>query len=101
MVSAGLDTVPGNIIMGLAYLSTPHGQDIQAKALREIQEVYPDGDAWEKCLLERKGTLYHRSRKRDFEILDRDSHLFAQDMYQGYPIRRHRNSCWKYILHGE
>ncbi|KAH8680757.1 cytochrome P450 [Xylariales sp. PMI_506] len=54
MVSAGLDTVPGNLIMGLAYLSTPHGQEIQDKALKEIQEVYPDGEAWEKCLVEEK-----------------------------------------------
>lgn len=54
MVSAGLDTVPGNIIMGMAYLSTEHGQSIQAKALEAIQEVYPNGDAWEKCLVEEK-----------------------------------------------
>ncbi|KAH6646594.1 cytochrome P450 [Truncatella angustata] len=54
MVSAGLDTVPGNLIMGLAYLSTADGQDIQARALKEIEEVYPNGDAWEKCLVEEK-----------------------------------------------
>ncbi|CAI4217752.1 unnamed protein product [Parascedosporium putredinis] len=54
MVSAGLDTVPGNLIMGLAYLSTDHGQEIQEKALQQIQEVYPNGDAWEKCLEEEK-----------------------------------------------
>lgn len=54
MVSAGLDTLPGNITMGLAYLSTPHGQQIQAKALAAIEEAYPDGDAWEKCLVEEK-----------------------------------------------
>ncbi|KXJ89030.1 cytochrome P450 CYP504A6 [Microdochium bolleyi] len=54
MVSAGLDTVPGNIVMGMGYLSTPHGQEIQDKALREIMEVYPDGDAWERCLDEEK-----------------------------------------------
>ncbi|EGR46923.1 uncharacterized protein TRIREDRAFT_4726 [Trichoderma reesei QM6a] len=54
MVSAGLDTVPGNIIMGMAYLSTEHGQSIQAKALEAIQQAYPNGDAWEKCLVEEK-----------------------------------------------
>lgn len=54
MVSAGLDTVPGNIIMGMAYLSTKEGQAIQAKALQAIQEVYPGGDSWEKCLVEEK-----------------------------------------------
>jgi phenylacetate 2-hydroxylase len=54
MVSAGLDTVPGNLIMGLAYLSTRQGQAVQAKALKAIEEVYPDGDAWERCLVEEK-----------------------------------------------
>lgn len=54
MVSAGLDTVPGNLIMGLAYLSSPHGQAIQARAHAEIVQIYPDGDAWEKCLVEEK-----------------------------------------------
>jgi phenylacetate 2-hydroxylase len=54
MVSAGLDTVPGNLIMGMAFLSTEQGQAVQAKALRAIEEVYPDGDAWQKCLVEEK-----------------------------------------------
>ena len=54
MVSAGLDTVPGNLIMGIAYLSSAHGQEIQRRAYDEILRVYPDGDAWEKCLLEEK-----------------------------------------------
>ncbi|KAF4454203.1 phenylacetate 2-hydroxylase [Fusarium austroafricanum] len=54
MVSAGLDTVPGNLIMGIAYLGTEHGQKIQAKALKEIEQVYPNGEAWERCLVEEK-----------------------------------------------
>ena len=54
MVSAGLDTVPGNLIMCLAYLASPQGKEIQERALKEIQEVYPDGDSWEKCLVEEK-----------------------------------------------
>jgi phenylacetate 2-hydroxylase len=54
MVSAGLDTVPVNLVLGLAYLSTTDGQRIQAKALKEIEEVYPNGDSWEKCLVEEK-----------------------------------------------
>jgi len=54
MVSAGLDTVPGNLIMGLAYLSSPHGQEIQKTAHAAITSVYPDGDAWERCTHEEK-----------------------------------------------
>lgn len=54
MVSAGLDTVPGNLIMGIAYLASEEGQKIQQKAYDEIMQVYPDGDAWEKCLVEEK-----------------------------------------------
>ncbi|KAJ6167142.1 hypothetical protein N7470_002589 [Penicillium chermesinum] len=54
MVSAGLDTVPGNLIMGIAYLASEDGQRIQKKAYDEIMAVYPDGDAWEKCLVEEK-----------------------------------------------
>ena len=54
MVSAGLDTVPGNLIMAMAYLSSPHGQEIQERAYNDIMRVYPDGDAWEKCLTEER-----------------------------------------------
>lgn len=54
MVSAGLDTVPGNLIMAIGYLSSPHGQEIQERAYQEIAHVYPDGEAWEKCLVEEK-----------------------------------------------
>lgn len=54
MVSAGLDTVPGNLIMCIAYLSSPHGQDIQARALKEINDAYPNNDSWYKCLVEEK-----------------------------------------------
>lgn len=55
MVSAGIDTVPGNLIMGLGYLASQEGQEIQKKAYDEIMKVYPeDGDAWVKCLHEEK-----------------------------------------------
>ncbi|KAL1962251.1 hypothetical protein VTN77DRAFT_9841 [Rasamsonia byssochlamydoides] len=54
MVSAGLDTVPGNLVMGLAYLASEDGQRIQKKAYEEIMKVYPNNDAWEKCLVEEK-----------------------------------------------
>ncbi|KAH7054639.1 cytochrome P450 phenylacetate 2-hydroxylase [Macrophomina phaseolina] len=54
MVSAGLDTVPGNLIMGIASLTSPAGQRIQARAYAEIMRAYPDGDAWSRCLVEEK-----------------------------------------------
>ena len=54
MVSAGIDTIPGNLIMGMASLATPEGRAIQEKALKAIHDVYPDGDAWEACLREEK-----------------------------------------------
>jgi phenylacetate 2-hydroxylase len=54
MVSAGLDTVPGNLIMGIAHLSSANGQEIQKRAYEEIMKVYPEGDAWERCLTEEK-----------------------------------------------
>jgi phenylacetate 2-hydroxylase len=54
MVSAGLDTIPANIIFGIGYLSSPHGQQIQERAYQEIQDIYPEGDAWEKCLVEER-----------------------------------------------
>ncbi|PYH32224.1 cytochrome P450 [Aspergillus neoniger CBS 115656] len=54
MVSAGLDTVPGNLVMGIAYLASEDGQRIQQKAYDEIMKVYPNGEAWEKCLVEEK-----------------------------------------------
>jgi phenylacetate 2-hydroxylase len=72
MVSAGLDTVPGNLIMGIAYLSSFHGQDIQQRAYDEIMKVYPDGDAWEKCLVEEKVpyvTAFVREVLRFFTVI--------------------------------
>ncbi len=54
MVGGGLDTVSASIILGIGYLSSPHGQEIQERAYAEIQNVYPDGDAWEKCLFEER-----------------------------------------------
>ena len=38
--------------MGIAYLSSPHGQKIQERAYSEIMAIYPNGDAWEQCLTE-------------------------------------------------
>jgi hypothetical protein len=72
MVSAGLDTVPGNLIMGIAYLSSEHGQEIQKRAYEEIMKVYPNGEAWEKGLLEEKVpyvTAFVREVLRFFTVI--------------------------------
>lgn len=72
MVSAGLDTVPGNLIMGIAYLSSSHGQEIQARAYSEILKVYPEGDAWSRCLVEEKVpyvTAFVREVLRFFTVI--------------------------------
>lgn len=54
MVAAGLDTLPGNINMTIAYLSSAHGQEIQATMHDEIIKSYPGEDPWHACLLEEK-----------------------------------------------
>ncbi|GME26757.1 hypothetical protein GTA08_BOTSDO13842 [Neofusicoccum parvum] len=54
MVAAGLDTLPGNINMTIAYLSSQHGQEIQRRAYEEIIKSYPDEDPWHMCLVEEK-----------------------------------------------
>lgn len=72
MVSAGLDTVPATLIMGLGYLSSPHGQQIQQKAFDEITKVYPEGDVWGKCLLEEKipyVTALYKETLRFFTVI--------------------------------
>jgi phenylacetate 2-hydroxylase len=72
MVSAGLDTVPGNLIMGIAYLSSSHGQEIQTRAFSEIQKVYPNGEAWSACVHEEKVpyvTAFVREVLRFFTVI--------------------------------
>jgi phenylacetate 2-hydroxylase len=54
MVAGGLDTLPSTIIMTMGFLSSSSGQEIQKRALEDIMRTYPDGDAWERCLLEEK-----------------------------------------------
>ncbi|CAF1220811.1 unnamed protein product [Adineta steineri] len=54
MIGGSLDTAPPTIIFGIGYLSSAHGQEIQQRAYEEIHDVYPDGDAWEKCLVEER-----------------------------------------------
>ncbi|PHH81636.1 hypothetical protein CDD83_3530 [Cordyceps sp. RAO-2017] len=55
MVSGGLDNIPSALIMGMAVLATAEGgKEVQAKAHEAIMQVYPDGDAWDRCLREEK-----------------------------------------------
>ena len=54
MVAAGLDTLPGNINMTIAYLSSPHGQEIQDRLYDEIIKSYPNEDPWDACLIEER-----------------------------------------------
>ncbi|KAE8386177.1 cytochrome P450 [Aspergillus alliaceus] len=50
MVAAGLDTLPGNINMTIAYFSSPHGQEIQERLHKEIIAAYPNEDPWHAVL---------------------------------------------------
>jgi phenylacetate 2-hydroxylase len=55
MVSAGLDTVPANLIQGLAYLATSHGQQLQDIAFKELVYTYGSpSEAWAAVLKEEK-----------------------------------------------
>lgn len=54
MVAAGLDTLPGNINMTIAYLSSQHGQEIQDRAYEEIMKAHNGEDPWDECLNEEK-----------------------------------------------
>jgi len=40
MIAAGLDTLPGNISLTEAYLSSPHGHEIQGGAYEELISVH-------------------------------------------------------------
>ncbi|KAL7947661.1 putative cytochrome P450 phenylacetate 2-hydroxylase [Trichoderma barbatum] len=52
MVAAGLDTLPGNINLMIAYLSPFHGQEVQEHMYKEIIRLYPNEDPWDACLIE-------------------------------------------------
>lgn len=60
MVAAGLDTLPGNINMTIAYLSSEHGQAIQKKLHEELVKAHAGEDPWHECLAEEKSE-YMRS----------------------------------------
>jgi hypothetical protein len=46
--------LPGNINLTLGYLSSAHGQEVQARLYDEIIKSYPDEDPWHACLVEEK-----------------------------------------------
>ena len=53
MVAAGLDTLPGNINMTIAYLSSTHGQSIQQAAYTAIIAAYSTSGTtspWHACV---------------------------------------------------
>jgi len=54
MIAGGLDTTPACILLGTGILTGPQGKGLQERMLEEINRVYPDGNAWEKCLEEEK-----------------------------------------------
>ncbi|KAL4808580.1 cytochrome P450 [Aspergillus unguis] len=54
MIAGGLDTTPACILLGVGILSGPKGQEMQREMLDEISQVYPEGNAWQKCLEEEK-----------------------------------------------
>lgn len=54
MVAAGLDTLPGNINMTIAYLSSPHGQDLQKRLHADIIKSHQGKDPWNAVLVEEK-----------------------------------------------
>lgn len=54
MIAGGLDTTPACILLGIGILSGPQGDSLQKRLLDDIHKIYPDGNAWEKCLEEEK-----------------------------------------------
>ena len=54
MIAGGLDTTPACVLLGTAILSGPQGASLQNRMLEEINSIHPDGNAWEKCLVEEK-----------------------------------------------
>jgi phenylacetate 2-hydroxylase len=54
MIAGGLDTTPACILLGVAVLSGPQGHYLQQRMLDEINQVYPEGNAWHKCLEEER-----------------------------------------------
>lgn len=54
MIAAGLDTLPATLSLGVAYLSSPQGQFIQAQAYEAMSAVYPGANVWHQCVHEEK-----------------------------------------------
>ncbi|GAM88147.1 hypothetical protein ANO11243_061780 [Dothideomycetidae sp. 11243] len=54
MIAGGLDTTPACLWLGLAMLTGAKGRQMQQRLLSDINNTYPDGDAWEACLNDEK-----------------------------------------------
>ncbi|KAI1073893.1 cytochrome P450 [Whalleya microplaca] len=53
-IGASVLSVPGNLIMAIAWLSSVAGQTTQQHIWEDIQANYPNGDAWERVVYEEK-----------------------------------------------
>jgi hypothetical protein len=69
MVAAGLDTLPGNINMTIAYLSSEHGQVLQERAYEDIMKSYAGEDPWHGCLVEEKSEFMQAFVKVHFQLV--------------------------------
>lgn len=55
LVSGGFETLSTTGLAGLGYLSSPQGQEIQARAFKDIMKVYSSPEqAWSDCLQEER-----------------------------------------------
>ncbi|KAI5790308.1 cytochrome P450 [Geopyxis carbonaria] len=55
LLSAGLDTIPTNLIQGVAFLASSQGQEIQNKLLEDLMNTYETFDnAWDSIISEDK-----------------------------------------------
>ena len=100
MVSAGIDTVPGNMIMALGFLASPEGAAVQKKAYEEIMAVYPTpGEAWEKCLHEEKVPYITALVKEILRFWTVIPYLSPQNEHQRYHVQRRGDPCRDNILH--
>lgn len=121
MVAAGLDTLPGNINMTIAYLSSAHGQEVQERAYHEIMEAYKGENPWEMSLVDERcefmqsfvkvwlllvsdvsmGRLANIARViGDSAILVHTQHVFHPAKHQANTLQRRRDPDRYALFHG-